>query len=68
MTEKTHLNSYQDDIYKQSQSNQEKLSSPRSSISNISNASENWQPTPEWINSWKQKLPLQTIMRMLQAS
>ncbi|EDV28317.1 uncharacterized protein TRIADDRAFT_21464 [Trichoplax adhaerens] len=23
-------------------------------------------PTPEWVLSWKQKLPLQTIMRMLQ--
>lgn len=26
----------------------------------------NWHPTAEWIESWKQKLPLQTIMRMLQ--
>lgn len=25
-----------------------------------------WHPTSEWIMSWKQKLPLQTIMRMLQ--
>ena len=25
-----------------------------------------WTPTPEWVSSWKQKLPLQTIMRMLQ--
>lgn len=25
-----------------------------------------WAPTSEWIMSWKQKLPLQTIMRMLQ--
>lgn len=25
-----------------------------------------WHPTTEWIMSWKQKLPLQTIMRMLQ--
>ena len=25
-----------------------------------------WQPQSEWVTSWKQKLPLQTIMRMLQ--
>ena len=25
-----------------------------------------WTPTPDWVSSWKQKLPLQTIMRMLQ--
>uniref|UniRef100_A0A3B5LTI1 Uncharacterized protein n=1 Tax=Xiphophorus couchianus TaxID=32473 RepID=A0A3B5LTI1_9TELE len=25
-----------------------------------------WTPTPEWIISWKCKLPLQTIMRLLQ--
>lgn len=25
-----------------------------------------WRPTPEWVASWKKKLPLQTIMRMLQ--
>ncbi|KAM4717343.1 protein HID1 [Anableps anableps] len=25
-----------------------------------------WAPTPEWILSWKCKLPLQTIMRLLQ--
>ncbi|XP_069703784.1 protein HID1 isoform X1 [Periplaneta americana] len=25
-----------------------------------------WVPTSEWVNSWKTKLPLQTIMRMLQ--
>lgn len=23
-------------------------------------------PSPEWVSSWKQKLPLQTIMRLLQ--
>ncbi|KAL1466655.1 hypothetical protein MTO96_042587, partial [Rhipicephalus appendiculatus] len=28
---------------------------------------EEWRgPTPEWVASWKQKLPLQTIMRLLQ--
>ncbi|OQR77610.1 UPF0663 transmembrane protein C17orf28-like [Tropilaelaps mercedesae] len=25
-----------------------------------------WTPTPEWVVSWKAKLPLQTIMRLLQ--
>ncbi|CAL1548569.1 unnamed protein product [Lymnaea stagnalis] len=25
-----------------------------------------WVASPEWVQSWKQKLPLQTIMRMLQ--
>ncbi|XP_078692623.1 protein HID1-like isoform X3 [Branchiostoma floridae x Branchiostoma belcheri] len=25
-----------------------------------------WRPTSEWVQSWKQKLPLQTIMRLLQ--
>ncbi|KAI1731955.1 high-temperature-induced dauer-formation protein [Ditylenchus destructor] len=27
---------------------------------------EEWAPTPEWVESWKKKLPLQTIMRVLQ--
>lgn len=25
-----------------------------------------WVPSPEWVRSWKDKLPLQTIMRLLQ--
>ncbi|KAM7371930.1 hypothetical protein PAMP_009130 [Pampus punctatissimus] len=34
----------------------------------LSNASSTslWAPTPEWVLSWKCKLPLQTIMRLLQ--
>lgn len=36
-----------------------------SSQSSVSSKSA-WQPTSEWVNSWKSKLPLQTIMRMLQ--
>lgn len=28
--------------------------------------SEEWRPTPEWVEAWKGKLPLQTIMRLLQ--
>lgn len=27
---------------------------------------DNWTPTQEWVESWKSKLPLQTIMRLLQ--
>ncbi|XP_023676320.1 protein HID1 isoform X1 [Paramormyrops kingsleyae] len=33
-----------------------------SSVSSVSS----WTPTPEWVLSWKTKLPLQTIMRLLQ--
>ncbi|OWK14452.1 hypothetical protein Celaphus_00001654 [Cervus elaphus hippelaphus] len=29
-------------------------------------ASGQWNPTSEWVLSWKSKLPLQTIMRLLQ--
>jgi hypothetical protein len=25
-----------------------------------------WRPTPDWVQSWRSKLPLQTIMRLLQ--
>lgn len=25
-----------------------------------------WNPTPEWVAAWRLKLPLQTIMRLLQ--
>jgi len=31
-----------------------------------SRKTEDWRPTPEWVNSWKQNLPLQTVMRLLQ--
>lgn len=34
-------------------------------LSNAS-ASGQWSPTSDWILSWKSKLPLQTIMRLLQ--
>ncbi|XP_076309037.1 LOW QUALITY PROTEIN: protein HID1-like [Tachypleus tridentatus] len=37
---------------------------PSSVSSNASNAQ--WVPSPDWVLSWKQKLPLQTIMRLLQ--
>ncbi|XP_077979763.1 protein HID1-like isoform X1 [Glandiceps talaboti] len=29
-------------------------------------SSDTWRPSTEWVQSWKQKLPLQTIMRLLQ--
>ncbi|ETN67219.1 hypothetical protein AND_000977 [Anopheles darlingi] len=29
-------------------------------------AAKQWQATPEWVQSWRSKLPLQTIMRLLQ--
>lgn len=34
--------------------------------SNPVNAASVWTPTPEWVASWRSKLPLQTIMRLLQ--
>ncbi|XP_014085178.2 protein HID1 [Bactrocera oleae] len=39
----------------------------RGSIRMVPNATgDHWSPTPEWIVSWRSKLPLQTIMRLLQ--
>jgi hypothetical protein len=32
----------------------------------VQQAEDGWSPTPEWVESWKNKLPLQTIMRVLQ--
>jgi hypothetical protein len=46
-----------------------KPASPKSThASSISNQTDNgiWSPTTEWVQSWKGKLPLQTIMRLLQ--
>jgi len=43
-----------------------KLERRSSSIS--SRAAEEWQPTPELVASWKNKLPLHTVMRLLQVS
>ncbi|XP_056153500.1 protein HID1-like [Lampris incognitus] len=34
--------------------------------SSVSSSAKTWSPTPEWVLSWKTKLPLQTIMRLLQ--
>ena len=37
-----------------------------SSVASSASYSEPWVPTQEWVTSWKSKLPLQTIMRLLQ--
>lgn len=39
---------------------------PLARTSSTSSSGGSWVATPEWVLSWKQKLPLQTIMRMLQ--
>ncbi|TSK87570.1 Protein HID1 [Bagarius yarrelli] len=38
----------------------------RRRLSSASSATTYWVPTPDWVLSWKSKLPLQTIMRLLQ--
>ena len=71
MTERTHPNPNSGgDEMEQSTSDlnptgQSALSRQSSTSSNKSRTGP-WVPNTEWINSWKQKLPLQTIMRMLQ--
>ncbi|XP_034563422.1 protein HID1-like [Notolabrus celidotus] len=37
----------------------------RSRLSSVSSSAA-WSPNPDWVSSWKAKLPLQTIMRLLQ--
>ncbi|XP_064624817.1 protein HID1-like isoform X2 [Lineus longissimus] len=39
---------------------------PMRKSASSSNAAGSWVATPDWVMSWKQKLPLQTIMRLLQ--
>nr|CAB3252824.1 protein HID1-like [Phallusia mammillata] len=39
---------------------------PNPSTSQVQSDSAEWTPSAEWVQSWKGKLPLQTIMRMLQ--
>ncbi|KAM9346205.1 protein HID1 isoform 1-T1 [Symphorus nematophorus] len=38
----------------------------RRRLSSASSSTSFWAPTPDWVLSWKCKLPLQTIMRLLQ--
>lgn len=46
----------------------ERLVRKQSSVSSQASTREQaeWRPTSDWVVSWKQKLPLQTIMRLLQ--
>lgn len=44
----------------------ESTSTTRASRLNNATSSATWQPSPEWVQSWQKKLPLQTIMRLLQ--
>uniref|UniRef100_T1K251 HID1 domain-containing protein n=1 Tax=Tetranychus urticae TaxID=32264 RepID=T1K251_TETUR len=64
MTETTHPNPTGDpeELSESSIRREKSLSRQSSSSSNHGP----WQPTSEWVLSWKQKLPLQTVMRMLQ--
>uniref|UniRef100_UPI003AAF82A4 protein HID1b isoform X2 n=1 Tax=Centroberyx gerrardi TaxID=166262 RepID=UPI003AAF82A4 len=41
-------------------------SDTESRLSSVSSTATTWSPTPDWVLSWKTKLPLQTIMRLLQ--
>ncbi|XP_013077027.2 protein HID1-like [Biomphalaria glabrata] len=45
-----------------SQTESKQIHIPKSASSGAAS----WVASPEWVQSWKQKLPLQTIMRMLQ--
>ncbi|XP_012675476.1 protein HID1 isoform X2 [Clupea harengus] len=48
----------EDVFYSRPEASRRRMSSTSSSVY--------WVPTPEWVLSWKSKLPLQTIMRLLQ--
>jgi len=41
-------------------------SQPAAMPRSVSQVGLQWVPNPDWVLSWKQKLPLQTIMRLLQ--
>ncbi|GAB6030879.1 cell wall bioproteinsis protein [Chamberlinius hualienensis] len=46
---------------------EERPGASRSNVSEVLSSSKSgWVPTAEWVQSWKIKLPLQTIMRLLQ--
>lgn len=51
---------------RQSISRQSSSASERTVSTSRTTSGQPWSPTSEWIQSWKGKLPLQTIMRMLQ--
>ncbi|XP_060601826.1 protein HID1-like [Ruditapes philippinarum] len=46
--------------------NSETARAPFKRAGSTSSAGGGWVATPDWVHSWKHKLPLQTIMRMLQ--
>uniref|UniRef100_A0A8C0YIC4 Uncharacterized protein n=2 Tax=Cyprinus carpio TaxID=7962 RepID=A0A8C0YIC4_CYPCA len=50
----------EDVFYTEAEMSRRRLSSSSSS------AISHWNPKPDWVLSWKSKLPLQTIMRLLQ--
>ncbi|KAI1288466.1 Protein HID1 [Halotydeus destructor] len=65
MTERTHPNPGTE-AEEGANGARNRLSRQSSTSSTVSTRSTPWQATPDWVVSWKQKLPLQTIMRMLQ--
>ncbi|CAB1350091.1 unnamed protein product [Coregonus sp. 'balchen'] len=54
----------EDVFYTEAEMERRRMSSTSSTISCTSQS--HWSPTPDWVLSWKCKLPLQTIMRLLQ--
>ncbi|KAL0993490.1 hypothetical protein UPYG_G00108720 [Umbra pygmaea] len=54
----------EDVFYTEAEMERRRMSTASSTISCSSQS--HWVPTPEWVLSWKCKLPLQTIMRLLQ--
>ncbi|KAJ7989810.1 hypothetical protein DPEC_G00308360 [Dallia pectoralis] len=54
----------EDVFYTEAEMERRRMSNASSTISCTSQS--HWVPTPDWILSWKCKLPLQTIMRLLQ--
>uniref|UniRef100_A0A8K9UJ47 HID1 domain containing n=1 Tax=Oncorhynchus mykiss TaxID=8022 RepID=A0A8K9UJ47_ONCMY len=54
----------EDVFYTEAEMERRRMSSTSSTISCTSQS--HWAPTPDWVLSWKCKLPLQTIMRLLQ--
>ncbi|XP_028978901.2 protein HID1 [Esox lucius] len=54
----------EDVFYTEAEMERRRMSNASSTIS--CNSQSHWVPTPDWVLSWKCKLPLQTIMRLLQ--
>ncbi len=64
-SDRVNLNSSHDDSANSDLASENNFNSPNRPVSkkpvNVA-----WSPTGEWVGSWKTKLPLQTIMRLLQ--